>query len=377
MNHEELLLENVEAKKHCIGSYIDNKIRIKDNLFNAKSLYKIIEHLKWMKENEIKYDLKIIIDSKNIADQVIVLALESIIYYALKEWNLRIKINLEVTRGTIGYYCFLNSLLYKFIGNTINNKAFIDGYEKKKTIERTKYRRICNDKAELPEIVTEVTMFLENLGIVDDDSDDSDISIMVSEIVENAFTHSNSPCIFSIIVLNSRTENKKMVDIAILDYSKIYLGDGIKKYVLNENVREDYSKHNKIVLDAYNNHKKHFNDTYTIDDFCMVSVFQKSVTSRRNSFDSSGTGLTTLIKTLIDKSIFNYCYASSGNTNILFTDEFLKLSEEGLIGFNESNDYITEIPSKRVLLRNEYNLNINAFSLEFIFKGELSYERGE
>ncbi len=52
----EKIFEKVKPKNHSINGYINNKIRIKDNIFSIKSIYKIVEHLKWMKENmSIRY----------------------------------------------------------------------------------------------------------------------------------------------------------------------------------------------------------------------------------------------------------------------------------------------------------------------------------
>jgi len=63
--------------------------------------------------------------------------------------------------------------------------------------------------------------------------------------------------------------------------------------------KSEYSDKNRIVLEALKNHEKFFNKEYNIDNFCVISAFQKYVTTRKNT-KNCGTGLTTLIKALID-----------------------------------------------------------------------------
>ena len=65
----EKIFEKVLPKNHSINGYINNKIRIKDEMFSIKSIYKIVEHLKWMKEEMNIYETKILIDSDFIVDQ--------------------------------------------------------------------------------------------------------------------------------------------------------------------------------------------------------------------------------------------------------------------------------------------------------------------
>lgn len=121
-------------------------------------------------------------------------------------------------------------------------------------------------------------------------------------------------------------------------------------------------------LKAFKNHKKFFNENYNINSFAMVSAFQKYVTTRKMSGNSGGTGLTTLINALIEKSTLNFCYAISGNTNLLFKKDFLNINEDGLIGFNKENNYIEMIPDKKVVSINNYDMNANIYNLQFILK---------
>lgn len=368
MDNEDLLFCNIEPKNHSSEiNYIENTIKIKDRNFSIKSVYKIIEHIKWIYTNFQESEIKIIITSQHIVDQVIILILESVIYYSLKKLNLRIKYRFSLINNTLGYQFFKNSLLYKYNNKRIDSSNYIDDYEKKCIVFGNHYRKRCgnSDNKELSITMSEISSFFRNLLLEEEYSDD--LSEVIIEIIGNAVEHSGSNCMSNINVLRDKKSKTSIIDIAIVDYSKAYFGTGIEEYI-NSKEKFLYNEKNKIVLEAYNNHKEYFSEEYKICDFSMLSAFQKSVSSRKNSQLTGGTGLTKLIKALIDKSIANYCYASSGETILLFKKEFLDLTEDGLIGFNKKNDYINEIPDFEIISRNLYNINVNAYNLQFIFK---------
>lgn len=368
MDKQELLFKDVKPKNHSINSpYIDNKIRIKEQDFNIKSIYKIIEHINWLNENIKNASVKILIDSKFFVDEVVILIFESILYHTMKHFNINIKYRFDLEKNTYGYYFYMNSLLYKYNNVTINKDKYIYDYEKECTIYGNHYRKRCNnlaDEKNLSITMDEISSFFKNLSLESDYSDD--LSEVIIEIIGNAVEHSGSSCICNINVLK-QDNGKKAIDLAIIDYSKIFLGTGIEEY-LNSTDKNSYNERNKIVLDAYNIHKDLFSDQYKLCDFAMISAFQKNVSSRKPSIATGGTGLTTLIKALINKSINNYCYVSSGETILFFKKNFLELTDDGLIGFNRENDYLNKIPDANIVKRNYYNINVNAYNLQFIFK---------
>ena len=113
----EKIFEKVTPKNHSIDGYTNNKIRIKDNTFSIKSIYKIAEHLKWMKEGIKTCDTKILIDSDYIAGQAILTLMGSIIYFVMNEWNFKVMYRFSIKDNVLGYQIFKNSILFKY-----NNK---------------------------------------------------------------------------------------------------------------------------------------------------------------------------------------------------------------------------------------------------------------
>ena len=321
----EKIFEKVEPRNHSINGYINNKIRIKDNNFSIKSIYKMVEHFKWMRKNMNICETKIIIDSDFIADQAILTLMESIIFFVINEW--------------------------KYNNKKIVIEEYNREYNKKITINGDHFRKICenieeNRKGEFISVtMDEVDIFLKCFEL--DNEYRNELAEVIAEIVDNALKHSNGDC--------------------ILNLNDIFIGKEIVEYIRKED-KSEYSEKNKIVLEAYENHKNFFGDNYNINSFAMISAFQKYVTTRKMSKNTGGTGLTTLINALIEKSTHNFCYAISGNTNLIFKNEFLTLNENGLIGFNETNNYIEMAPNEKVVSINKYDMNVNIYNLQFILK---------
>lgn len=372
MLQAEKIFEKIASKNHSIDSeYVDNKIRIKDRKFSIKSIYKIAEHLKWIKENKTTNEVKIIIDSEYIVDQAIITLFEVLIYFVLNEWNLKIIYRFSVKENLLGYEIYKKNLLFKYNNKKINIDEYNSEFNKELSFTVDHFRKVCRNTEEnkkndfISVTMEEVGIFLKCFEI--DNEYRSELAEVIAEVVDNALKHSNGDCILNINVLKNAYKKYKYVDVAILVVDDTFVGKNIIEYIKDED-KSEYSERNKIVIDAYNNHKVKFNENYGINQFAMISAFQKYVTTRKDIKNSGGTGLTTLIEALIDKSNENFCYAISGPTNLLFKREFLTLNDEGLVGFNLNNDYIYEIPDRKVVSINTYDMNVNIYNLQFILK---------
>lgn len=88
---------------------------------------------------------------------------------------------------------------------------------------------------------------------------------------------------------------------------------------------------------------------------------------------NGGTGLPTFIKNVMSKCSASFCYLMTGNKFIFFNDEFMKVNEDGTIGFNTENDFKGSPPDVKTLkLRGDteydlwYNFNGICYNLNFI-----------
>lgn len=368
----EKLFDKVVSTNHSISSsYVNNKIRIKDNYFSIKSIYKIAQHFKWMKENMSICETKIIIDSDFIVDQAILTLMESIIYFVINEWKFKVTYRFSIKENVLGYQIFKKSILFKYNNKKIIIDDYNKEYNKKTAINVDHFRKVCENNEEnrkgnfISITMDEVDTFLKCFEF--DDEYRNELAEVIVEIVDNALKHSNGDCILNLNVLKNDYHKYKYVDVAVVVIDDIFIGKEIVEYIKKED-KSEYSEKNKIVLEAYENHKKFFGEKYNINSFAMISAFQKYVTTRKLSKNTGGTGLTTLINALIEKSTLNFCYAISGNTNLIFKKEFLNLNDEGLVGFNEKNNYKEMIPDQKVVSINQYDMNVNIYNLQFILK---------
>ena len=367
----EKIFEKVSSKNHSINGYINNKIRIKDNMFSIKSIYKIVEHLKWMREEMHIFETKILIDSDYISDQAILTLMETIIYFVINEWNFKITYRFSIKENVLGYQIFKKSILFKYNNRKIVVEDYNFEYNKEITIEGDHFRKLCKNTEEnrkgkfISITMDEIDIFLKCFEL--DNEYRNELAEVIVEIIDNALKHSEGDCILNLNLVKNDYHKYKYVDVAVVVIDDIFIGKEIIEYI-NKKDKSEYSEKNEIVLKAYENHKKSFNEKYNMNSFAMVSAFQKYVTTRKMSMNTGGTGLTTLINALIEKSTYNFCYAISGNTNLIFKKEFLNLNEEGLIGFNEENNYIEIIPNENVVSINKYDMNVNIYNLQFILK---------
>ena len=369
----EKVFEKITAKNHTMGnsSYVDNKIRIKDTYFSIKSIYKIAEHLKWIKDNNITNEIKIIVDSDYIVDQAILTLMETIIYFVINEWNMKVVYRFSFKENVIGYHIFKNTLLFKYNNKKIIKEEYNKEYIKEINISGNHFRKICENNEEnrkndfISVTMDEVDTFLKCFEL--DDEYRNGLAEVIVEIVDNALKHSKGDCILTLNVLKNDYQKNKYVDVAVVVIDDIFIGKDIIEYIYKDD-KSEYSEKNQIVLNAYENHRKFFSEKYNIKSFAMISAFQKYVTTRKMSKGAGGTGLTTLIEALIEKSSATFCYAISGSTNLFFKKEFLALNENGLIGFNKSNNYVESIPNEDVVNINKYDMNVNIYNLQFILK---------
>ena len=100
-----------------------------------------------------------------------------------------------------------------------------------------------------------------------------------------------------------------------------------------------------------------------------MTAFQHKISGRENSI-TGGTGLTKLIESLETRSETHICYVQSGKRVVIFKPEYLSYNDDGWLGFNENNDYLTTAPQENLFSGNHYLLPGTAFNLNFVMKRE-------
>lgn len=359
-----LLFDKIEIPKSLKNFKVKKKLYVitcTDEIFDSESLYKIGVKIKRFVEKYRFFECKFILDLRFVeefSDKNTYLILELLVYYLLYCCT---KINfhfiMDIKCNNLTGNGLKNTTLYKVGKNRtyINQKDFINTYLKSDfTIGY--YRRLISNKSllendNLPSLVyTDVSLILKDYC---DEEWTDEISEVVSEIVSNACSHNKSFLLIDIDycdLIKGKEENHfKGINISILNIGENLIYEKIMDNVKNQQYETDDPIYAQI-YEAYHNHLKMFDSEYTQESFFTITAFQKWVTSRYLKSGNSGTGLTRLLQHITGKTEEEPMnYVLSGTTVIRFISGLLNVSDEGFAGFNSSNNYISEMPDKRIL----------------------------
>ena len=374
MKNIECLFEGIPPINHKKNKDINkDKLIINKKMFSSESIFKIIEHFNWkiMHNNNVR--VKIEVQCSIIGDDATLIVFESMLYYLIKNYNFDIQYTFKVNKNLVGYELYKLSNLIKYDNKKIDKLDFIQNYEKNFDISMHHYKKVCinskeNKKSEyLSLLYDDICNFLKNNYI--NQNYYEALGETIAEIVGNCLEHSDTDTILDIKITRSYKDNNecKFVNVTVISFTKEKFGEKLKQFIFNE--EKGFNSSNEIVKKAYNIQCKKFNNNYSIDNFLMVSAFQKNVTTRKNSEGSGGKGLTRFIETLIDLSIDDFCYVMNGNTIIFLKKPFLKLNEDGTIGFNTENNYIENLPNSQTVVNSNKCFNGTIHDLSFILEG--------
>ena len=264
---------------------------------------------------------------------------------------------------------FLNNNLQRL---SFSNKNFLKKFNSE--CYNNHYRKVLKYEEyagtdQLSKIYDDLVYFQKNLSIENDCREE--ISEVIVELLGNAIEHSCSDCLLDFDVSDNyininNGERVCGINIVILNFSNFLLGDKLCDAICNKSDRIFIGKY-KEIQNAYQNHNKFFNDSYTQRDFFHISTFQNKVSSRGDNRSTGGTGLTKLIKTIEDKSRDHACYVLTGDRIIIFDQKYLEYDGDW-IGFNSSNDYFNDCPCLELLKKSDFYMPGTAYNLSFIMK---------
>lgn len=243
------------------------------------------------------------------------------------------------------------------------------------------YRRVINGENKentnyLGNYAQEIDSFLKPFGI--DDVCRDTIANVFSELVGNAIEHSNTECLVDIDIAPGyikKLENGGFdenyyygINIAIISFSDVLLGDGIEKYILQNN--EISGGRYEKVLETYDRHKQFFDNDYSSVDFCNITTFQNKISGRESIEETGGTGLPKLINSLQQMSDEEKCYVISGDRCVCFKKGLIEYDCDGWIGFNNEKSYFFNRPNEEVCAPCMIFMPGTAYNLNFVMKGE-------
>lgn len=312
-------------------------------------------------------------------DKSVQIMFECLIYYVCKNFKFKFKFEIKHYKVDNKFYSLniKNSLLDKYNNVFFDKKTYIEEFDKI-NINPDYFRKIIKDDNEncLSILLSELTIFLKKYNFSNNDKEK--IADMIVELAGNANEHSLSDCLIDLTIDNTVTNRNKHhnclgVDIVVIGFSPILLGDGIKKILTTNTISENSIPFKKDLNKAYQLHKKYFDDYYTFDDFCNISAFQWRFSGREKPIDKNGgTGLTKVIESLINASEANNCYVYSGNKVIFFKKDLIGIEyvddNKGFnVGFNKEGSYHSNIPDKLCIGTSDFFLHGTLYNLTFIF----------
>ena len=355
-------------------------INVKDSEFNFMTLFKISRKIRSFVNNySLNKEIIITINTNEIifSDFSLYMLFESLLYFLCKNSKFK-KIKFKNKKSKVFLENDLeNSIVFRNINNFITREEYMKEFEKL-NISLTNFRKIVKyekDNNEITSILySELNVFLKTFKIQEYFKEQFIETIV--ELVSNANEHAKVDCLLDIRiddVVNKITEKDFYnISVSIINFSNVLLGSGIRKNFKNKNIKIGFLKELEI---AYKNHSYFFNEEYTEDDFFNISAFQWRFSGRNDIIeDNGGTGLTTLIRFLIEASELDSCYVFSGNTFIIFKKEFLVENEKKYIGFNKEQNYLNYPPDSSCVLKLPFFLNGTLYNFNFIVSKEEEYE---
>lgn len=222
--------------------------------------------------------------------------------------------------------------------------------------------------------VQDVDNYLKHCGIKNEYCRDI-ISNVVGELMDNALEHSDSDCLVDIDITDEYSKKNEdgtfyAVNIVVLNYSKVLIGDKLSSKLSELRVEDvEDSERYKNVIEARKYHSAYWNDSYTENDFYKLASFQHKISGRKEILATGGTGLTQLINALEEKADEYSCFVMSGNKIINFHKNCI-VNNNGWVGFNESNNFLGDIPDKETLETSSLYFPGTAYNLTFILKQE-------
>lgn len=312
-------------------------------------------------------------------DKLSYVLLEVIIYKLIHDYKKKVFIAAKEIEPHINTYGILESIFFKEREEDGSyGEKFCNEFTRKSRITRNSFRRVVKAEREsgISELMTDSKSFLKGFSL--DKHDINGIARIVTELADNACEHAQSDCFVDIDVSEEHHKVGEMdqsyyaVNICVLNFSDILLGDQLKEKMQNANIVVN-NRYSDIVT-AYNNHKKQFDKDYTDEHFFALSSFQDRISGRADQINTGGRGLAEIVGEL-EKRVSDYeCYVMFGNKIIFFHSDCLDVDSNGYIAFNTQHDFVEKRPEKKVVSYSSTNLCGTGYNLSLIYKKESKNE---
>lgn len=366
----------------CLSTkFVEGRLHIKfsSNAIDGVALKRFISTFTYFDEKyHTNFPIYINFKRAFFTDKLTLVLFETICYHVIRELNHAIQLHWDEDTNLIFANGYKSSPLMLL---TTGKKKHLEEYKNKYFNDSyMNHFRVFvsgdtpSDSSFVNDLLFQFNTFFKLFQISSDVS--KKMAEFLGKLVGNANEHTNTDCILDIDVTEPKYVKKNDdpnklfygLNVAVVNFSNILLGDGIKKLLANNNILEGRYG---IVKNAFNNHKRFFNDNYTESDFYMITTFQHHISGRSKIESTGGTGLTKLISSLEKMADSHHCYVVSGNRKLILDKDFLEYTKDDWIGFNKNNNYLEEAPEASLLINNDIYLPGTAYNLNLVLlKGE-------
>lgn len=370
---------NLNVKKTNSDEFI-LELFIQSSILEFNSLNLLVNKIKAFNRyyKNKKRILTIDLRKTEINDKLSVVMLECICYFAITALNMKIILQYDINVNNIVTQRMRHfAFIYLGLGRQYNVDKFKKIFLKDYKNHRMRTILGSTNKIDINDFTTDVRTYLE-INQVDNDTS-SDIAKTIAELVENALNHGKSSCLIDIDVSSPTFRspdhkgiNFEGVNIVIISFSKHNFPFKLKKKMDAHNLNKTngvlVEKYKKI-NEAIENHYPNLSNEYTEETFWIFASLQHRISGRYNEFDTNGVGLTKLIKQSKQHAEADFCYMISGHTKINFISKYLEqnIDKDGdeWFGFNESGNFLSELPEKNTFDKLNFNMPGTAYNLSF------------
>lgn len=352
-------------------------------LVNGHEIRKIIRFINSIQNRYKRVKIPIVLSFPQVAfaDKLTYVILECICHYLFKQgYPLTFNIRMSIKDNFICTEGFRYSPLLDIAGK---KKSYSENFYKKfyDDIYGRHFRRVIqgntpSDSNKLGVLINDIDLFLRHIEVPDEYS--SELSETVTELVGNALEHTKTDCLIDIDVTNKAyskegDDNRYYgVNVVVLNFSEKFFGYNLENKITSMGSPLG-DRYNKVKV-AYTNHCKFFDEEYNKSDFYNIASFQDRISGKEKKVISGGVGLTSLIKSLENKSDAHDCYMMSGKGIIYFEHEYLNYNDEDWIGFNKECDFINHRPDEKCISSSKVVFPGTAYNLNFVMRKEDTYE---
>lgn len=377
MKNVELLFLKNSVKNSVRARYSDGYFTFRQTSpnFDESSISKLIAFVEYLEKTfpNQKLPVKIDLNNSKIKDKLTFVFLECICYYMISKNQYKVLIRYHHNHAI--HIDGMNSspLLLLSNGKDENQQRFVQKFSF--DIFNNHFRRVFSTEQLggndiLCKTLDDISNFQKCFNVESEYREA--LSEVFVELLGNAGEHGKSDCLIDFDIAphyykNGSDKQYIGINIAIINFSQFLLSTALREKISTSN---NLDNRYEQVIKAFSYHKSFFDKNYTEEDFFNVTAFQHKISGRLDNNTTGGTGLTKLIESLEKKSDANMCYVASGSRKLIFRQEYLSYDDDGWLGFNKSNNYLTDIPNRMLFQPNSFYLPGSAYNLNFVLKVE-------